>query len=465
MKTLGRTIVALCVLLLFKINAFAIADKDGPKIGDVPPPFTLSKTMQGPPSEEIGWDKLKGKVVVLEFWATWCAPCVKAIPHLNDLVGQFKGKPVVFLSVTSENEDVVKLFLKTHPIKSWIGLDDYETLKKAFHVQGIPHAVIVNAEGRIAAITHPTQLEARHLEEVLTGKKCSLPEPQVYTVARDETSEVVSSQEPALFEISIRQHKLPENFRGPICMWHGDSNNCGFEGKIATVESALNVIFDKTSSRTFIKCQLPDGFYDFKLKAPSGRTIELQNQFIDALHTSFGLEVKRTTQEMDVFLVTQINTNVPGLRKVESPGGGGGTLGGFQLNGTKMETIAEFLEMALGKPVFDETGLKGFFNVDMKWKLSEAEQLKMLDKRVRRAAEASSTGDWISTLPEELREGKALEEAKRLKAELAKPESQQFRPDPNAVIEAARTRLGLQLTPVQRPVEILEVRKASVHND
>jgi thiol-disulfide isomerase/thioredoxin len=97
MKTLERTIVALCVLLLFKINAFAIADKDGPKIGDVPPPLTLSKTMQGPPTQDLSWDKLKGKVVVLEFWATWCGPCIKAMPHLNDLVEQFKNKPVVFI--------------------------------------------------------------------------------------------------------------------------------------------------------------------------------------------------------------------------------------------------------------------------------------------------------------------------------------------------------------------------------
>jgi hypothetical protein len=62
-------------------------------------------------------------------------------------------------------------------------------------------------------------------------------------------------------------------------------------------------------------------------------------------------------------------------------------------------------------------------------------------------------------LPKELREGQALKDAKRLKIELAKPDSEQFRPDPDAVIAAARERLGLQLTLVQRPVEVLEVNK------
>src|ERR1039457_5194390 len=132
MKPFVGVLIGLCVLGIFATDAFAIAYKDGPKIGDVPPPLTLTKTIQGPPAAELSWDKLKGKVVVLEFWATWCGPCVKAIPHLNDLAEQFKDKPVVFISVTSENEDVVRIFLKNHPMKTWVGLDDYEVLNKAF---------------------------------------------------------------------------------------------------------------------------------------------------------------------------------------------------------------------------------------------------------------------------------------------------------------------------------------------
>jgi uncharacterized protein (TIGR03435 family) len=461
MKNIRIIFVLFCFLGIFASDSFAIADKDGPKIGDVPPPLILAKTIQGLPATEIGWDKLKGKVVVLEFWATWCGPCVKSIPHLNDLAEQFKNKPVVFISVTSENEDAVRLFLKNHPMKTWIGLDDYEVLTHAFQVQGIPHAVIVDASGHIAAITHPADLKPINLEEVLAGKKCSLPEPEVYT-ADKRSAEVVPNQAPALFEISIREHKMPQRISGPICMWSADTNGCVFDGKIATVESALNCVFDKTSSRIFIKCKLPEGYYDFELRTPVGCSNELQNVFIAALRTTFGLEVKQFSKPMDVYVLTQINTNAPGLRPVEKSGGGGQTRGGFRLSGSPMKTIVYYLEAALRKPVVDETGLKGLFYVDMKWKLSEAEQLEATtDRRVWKAIEATPNGDWISALPAELREGKALENDKRLKIELAKPDSEQFRPDPDAVIAAARERLGLQLTLVQRPVEILEVSEAS----
>ena len=460
MNIFGIITVSFCLLGISAGDSFAMADKDGPKIGEIPPPLTLTKIIQSAPAEEISWDKLKGKVVVLEFWATWCGPCIKSIPHLNDLVEQFKDKPVVFISVTSENEDVVRLFLKNHSMKAWLGLDDYEVLNKAFHVTGIPHAVIVDASGHIAAITHPADLKPEHLEEVLAGKKCSLPEPVVYTV--DKSSEnAVPNQAPALFEISIREHKMPKDIHGPICMWSSETNCPGFDGKIATVESALNTVFDKSSSRTFIKCKLPRGYYDFVLRAPVGHSNELQNGFIAALRTTFGLEVKQFTKPMDVYILTQISTNAPGLHKVETSGGGGNNIGRFQLHGSTMDGIAYYLELALRKPVFDETGLKGFYDADMKWKLSEAEQLeKEMGSRVWQAVNANPDGDWISDLPTELRQGEALEKAKRLKLELAKPDGEQFPPDPNAIISAASERMGLHLTLTQRPVEFLEVSEA-----
>jgi thiol-disulfide isomerase/thioredoxin len=137
--------IASWCIWLSTFQSFAIADQDGPKIGSVPPPLTLGKTLQGPAASELSWEKLKGKVVVLEFWATWCGPCVQAIPHMNDLVDQFRDKPVVFISVTSENEDVVQAFLKTHQLKACVGIDDYEVLNHAYQVEGIPHAIIVDA--------------------------------------------------------------------------------------------------------------------------------------------------------------------------------------------------------------------------------------------------------------------------------------------------------------------------------
>ena len=213
-----------------------------------------------------------------------------------------------------------------------------------------------------------------------------------------------------------------------------------------------------------IKCKLPDGYYDFVLRAPVGHSNELKDEFIAVLRTTFGIEVKQLVETVESYVLTQINTTPPGLHKVEESGGGGSNMGGFRLHGSAMKEIAHYLEYALGKPVFDETGMNGMYDADMKWKLSETEELvKGVDKRIWKAIEANPHGDWISALPPELKVGQALEDAKRLKTELAKPDSQQFLPEPAAVIAAARERLGLQLTLVHRPVEILEVSEATLY--
>ncbi len=412
MKIFGQICAAFCLLGVLASNSFAIADAGGPAIGDIPPPLTLSKTIQGPPAAQISWDKLKGKVVVLEFWATWCGPCIRAIPHLNHLAEQFKSKPIVFISVSDENEDVVRRFLKNHPMNSRVALDDYDVLNKAFHVAAIPHAVIVDATGHIAAIANPVSIKPENLEEVLAGEKCSLPPPAVYTISRF-SNEVVPNEAPPLFEISIREHKMPQRFEGPVCMWSSIPSGCGFEGKISTVESALDFLFHKSPARTIVKCKLPDGFYDFELRAPPGQVTELKDQFIAALHTVFGLEVKQTVKMMDAYIMTQISTNAPGLSEVETPGGGGSMRAGFRFHGSNMKTVTEYLELALGKPVVDKTALKSLFNVTVKWKMSKAEQ------------RGEST------------------------------------PDPKAVIAGAREQLGLQLKLKRQPIEVLEVSEVA----
>src|ERR1035441_9507322 len=96
-----RLVAALAVLI--PLRTFG----GSPKIGAPAPPLNLAKVLQATNATEATWDNLRGKVVVLDFWATWCGPCVAAIPHWNDLAKQFHDKPVVFLAISNEDEPLV----------------------------------------------------------------------------------------------------------------------------------------------------------------------------------------------------------------------------------------------------------------------------------------------------------------------------------------------------------------------
>lgn len=460
MKMHSRTRSALCFVCTFIccLNYCDALAGESPKVSDVPPALALSRILQGPAVGEVSWDKLKGKVVVLEFWSTSCGPCLAAIPHLNDLVDEFSQKPVVFLSVTGENEDHVKAFLKRKPIGGWIAIDDfYDVTRTAFGVNAIPTTFIVDASGKIAAITHPARLGAEHLNEVLAGKPCTLLPPEPDSI--DGDIGVVPITVPRIFEISIKgpfpQPKGAFGFRS----W--DETSGGFEAKKAYLRDALAEFFQIDPKLIIEKTNLPDGLYDISVMGPRGKTAELKAQFTESLKTTFGITVQTNRLQMDVYAMTIASTNVPELRLVQKRGGGGEQLGGFMVRGVTMDSIATYLERALNVPVVNETQSTNLWGAGLEWELSEGERLlSRLDRRIWIIIETNPVSVASGKLPKSLRDAIGGRDLELLKLELTKPKEQQFRPDPEKVIKAAREQLGLELRPANRNVTVLEIHDA-----
>jgi len=137
------------------------------KVGDAPPAldFKVYKS-----SKTIDWSSLKNRVIVLEFWATWCPPCVENIPKMDSLAEIYSGKAFSFISVTYETEGMVEKFLRQHPMHTMIGLDNDFAMFRSYMAWGIPMTVVVNAEGKIACIIHPNKLNSALLDDVMAGR-------------------------------------------------------------------------------------------------------------------------------------------------------------------------------------------------------------------------------------------------------------------------------------------------------
>lgn len=310
--------------------------------------------LQAPPGAKMDAKSLRDKVVVLEFWATWCGPCVAAIPHLNELAEKFKGKPVQFIAITAEDRATVERFLTKRPIKAWIALDTNNAMNKAYAVTGIPHTVVLDKEGEIAAITYPTDLTEKHINDLLAGKKISLDSGDGATVPAQKEKE-----SPPLFQVLIR----PSNYTNAQgCSWgNGRLTATGY-----TVQEMVPMIFDTHDDRIVTNAPLPGGRFDFIVIQPRKWDADPDVLMQEAVKWAFSLTAKRETNDVNAFVLQVKETNAPGLTasptKNMAWNSGSGHMGGV---GVTTQTIASFLENQLKTPVVDETGLTNSYGYDI----------------------------------------------------------------------------------------------------
>lgn len=125
-------------------------DEPSPWQGKRAPPFKLPLLDGG----ELDLAALSGKkVVVLDFWATWCGPCVKALPILAEVTKAYQDRGVEFFAVNvRENPDRIKRFLERKKIVCPVALDTQGKVGDLYEVDGIPQTFIIGRDGVIASV-------------------------------------------------------------------------------------------------------------------------------------------------------------------------------------------------------------------------------------------------------------------------------------------------------------------------
>lgn len=140
------------------------------QIGEPMPDFKFMDVRNAPKDFEVTREALKGKVVVLDFWGPFCAPCLSLFPHMNNLHETFKDKGVVFVAIADQPFDRCKPKLKKHPLNFIQVFDINFVAFKAFGVAALPRTVIIGKDGKVAAYTRPGRINGEVLEAALAGK-------------------------------------------------------------------------------------------------------------------------------------------------------------------------------------------------------------------------------------------------------------------------------------------------------
>ncbi len=118
---------------------------------------------------------LEGKFIILEFWATWCGPCIAAVPHMNEIQSKFNRKDLYFISITDESVEKIKRTLERVPFKSIVVSD--QTKKTHINygdgkekLEAYPMTVLIDKSNKIKWIGEPKQLTENIVNDFLSGK-------------------------------------------------------------------------------------------------------------------------------------------------------------------------------------------------------------------------------------------------------------------------------------------------------
>jgi len=139
--------------------------KIGYAVGDIAPEINAQEWINS--DKPVKLKDLRGKIVVVEFWATWCPPCRISIPHLVEMYEKYKDKGVVFVSLTRENRQSANIdsFVKKMNMTYIVGTGSISG--RDYGVRGIPHAFVIDRKGRILWKGHPMAGLEKEIERAL----------------------------------------------------------------------------------------------------------------------------------------------------------------------------------------------------------------------------------------------------------------------------------------------------------
>ncbi len=300
------------------------------------PELVLPKLMNAPVKELDGWNSLKGKVVVLDFWATWSDECASTIRSLNALAARFKDRPVVFIHITDESSSAVARFLGRARVDGWVAPEAGAGMFKAFRVYSRPRVVLVDSGGRVAAL-YSAAPEADAVMRLLAGGAGEFS-------ARPSTA-------PALAEFSISRSAA-----GAGAAQYGPDR---LDAVAMPLSYALEWAFGKTDRLEIAPpaAAVMAGTYDLRLRVPPGR--DGRELLLTGLQAALGLRAAKSEEESEVYVLARAPGGPLNVKSVRSYGAASIDGAVLRVDGGSFAALAERLGEALNAPVRDETSEPG----------------------------------------------------------------------------------------------------------
>jgi uncharacterized protein (TIGR03435 family) len=364
---------AALAIFLSSLSCFAQQNTTPPPNKEAPE-VELRQLLQAPGNVTPTLAALRGKAVVMEFWATWCGGCVAAIPHLNELAEQSKNKPVVFLSVSDESLEVVESFLRKRSMSGWVGVDKDGATFAKYGIVGRPQTILIDRNGILRLPTEPDRVNSALIDDLIAGK--SLATDVELKRPDDLPMELVKGAPPPLLQTLIRPAASPATSGyAPGAVVRSVGGRIEYYG--VNLRTLLYYADHFRGDRIIAPPWFDQNVYDASIAVPSGRD-DLRDSLLDeALTATFSLKMRRESRPTNVYVLSSIGASKLHPSTAKTSPGFSPHPGQFTGVATSILRLTHLLSQNLdGAEVIDETGLNGFYDFDLVWQKGNPDSLQ-----------------------------------------------------------------------------------------
>ncbi len=293
---------------------------------------------------------------MLEFWATWCSPCVASLPHINQLVESLDPAKFQFISIDDEDPKDVQRFLTKKKMAGWVGVDTSGGVIAWYGIKSRPTSIIIDGNGKIVAATEIDSVSAADLQAVAEGKSVAFK--PVSEIATSSSASATDTSTQALFAVSFSK-AAPDEKDSTV---NHPPTGTDFLGGHA--DGLMSTVFNPFENRYVVKESLPEGHYDLRMNfvdvPKSVQDAAVQQAVLSGLHLQ--IQPRTITQNAYILRATEAS------KKLLSPSGSthkvkrGYWHGIYVLMNGSMDDLAYILATGLENPVVNETGIDGAFD-------------------------------------------------------------------------------------------------------
>lgn len=319
------------LLSLFLIVSVVLAQND--KIGEMLPDAKLKQIKSGVFVDYDLLKQTKAKVTIIEFWETWCGPCIDGMFHLQQLKNKFPDVLNV-ICVSSDDIDKTQAFISKNKFSFDFIYDKEKQLKNRFPHSSIPHTILIDKTGKIVARTYPGYLTEATIKELVSDGQVSLPvvknfNPDEMNMNLDGNSmlkfEIFSS------ELGDRDYMNHSSMMVKKNIVNNYSGNVSYD-TIHTINSfnmsgknILNLYsfaynnhpatrFLYNPELVFIKSFMPNHLYRVNFSC-SSLLGDYHKVLVKQLDAVFGLKTSVVENIVDVLVLTSVDTTLNTIKK------------------------------------------------------------------------------------------------------------------------------------------------------